>query len=233
MKKIIITILTLTVILSSTACNKPEISENNSSQNQSTKNTKDAEKVAKKFMDKICELDIEGAKEYILNPEDIPQKIKDITSLKDFAEQKLNQLPQELQQYEKDFAELFSTATSDILNILSYKITDSEVEDNKVFVDVELITPSEKAFENVGEKISTKAKEQIKLIAEEAFYEGQLTESSTDEETLNIVMSELFTYLNTYIKDFIKNAKTEPTEIELVLEKQNGQWKIILADIED
>ena len=46
-------------------------------------------------------------------------------------------------------------------------------------------------------------------------------------------MPELFTYLNTYIKDFIKNAKTEPTEIELVLEKQNGQWKIILADIED
>ena len=233
MKKIIITILTLTVVLSTAACNNADISENKNSQNQSDKATKEAEKVAKKFMDKICELDIEGAEEYVSNPEDIPQNITDMASLKDLANEKTKELPSELKQYEDDFSKLFTTATTDISNVLSYKITDSEKEDNKVFVDVDLIAPSEISFENVGEKISTNAKEQIKIIAEEAFYEGKLTEESTDEETLKVVMPKLFTYLNDYIKDFIKNIKTESTEIELILEKQNGEWKIILTDIDD
>ena len=101
-----------------------------------------------------------------------------------------------------------------------------------MFEEVALITPAEEEFENIGEKISKDAKEKINSIAEEAFYSGKLTETSTDEETLKLVMPELFNYLNDYIKDFIKNTKTESTEIELVLEKINGQWKITLTDIE-
>lgn len=232
MKKIIITILTLAVILSSTACTKTENPIKDSTQSQSTKNTKEAEKTAKNFMDKICELDIDGAKEYIINPEDIPQKITNLSSLKEYAEKNAKQLPEELKQYEKDFSELFTTATTYISDVISYKVTDSEAEDNKVFVEVDLITPAEEEFENIGEKISKDAKEKINSIAEEAFYSGKLTETSTDEETLKLVMPELFNYLNDYIKDFIKNTKTESTEIELVLEKINGQWKITLTDIE-
>ena len=231
MKKIFLTFLTLILILSSTACNKTE--EINSVQSQAEKDKKEAKKVVTNFMNELCELDIEDAKEYVLNPEDIPQKITEIASLTDSTESLLKQLPESLKKYKDDFSELFDTATDSISDTLSYKITKSKTEDDKILIDIDLITPPQSEFENIKENISIQAKEQMKIIAEEAFYDGKLSENSTDDETLKVVMPKLFTHLNDYIENHIENLQTESTSIELTLTKKNGKWKITLTDIDD
>ena len=233
MKKIIVTILTLTVIISSAACNKTKTPEPPSTSEQSINNIKKAEETAKKFMDEICASNINEAKKYVYNPEVIPEKISDITSLKDYAKNLSKELPQDLKEYEKDFSKLFGITIDEFSKILSYKIVGSEEKDNNVVVTIKFISPSEEQFENVGEDISTESKKQIKIIAEEAFYDGKITELSSDEETLEIIMPELFSYLNNYIVDFIENLETESTTIELTVSKQNDKWQILLGDITD
>lgn len=234
MKKTILAVLALATALSFTACSKDNSTDekdNKPAENQTVKevsNTDKAEDTVDKFFSSLLALEFDDCKKYIDDFDALDIDFDEFSSISDYKETVMKELPDELADYEDDFGSLFDNLIDEILDTMDYEILSSEEDGDNVAVEVKITVPED--TDNIEDKISENLESSLNDIIEEMLNDGTITEDMSEDDLMKAIVPKVIDVMNDSISANIKNLKTTTQTIDVVVyENDNGEW-IINAD---
>ncbi len=199
MKKLIALLLTLVCAVSLVGCGGSEESELL------------ATETAVGFLDALAALDVEAMSSYLDDSEAIPETAKNLN-----VENILANLPEEMVAYEDNFKEMAEAIIAKLSSYSSYEIT--EVADNggeyvftADFVSAEL---EENFFE------TALGQENLIEILNALVESGQIDETTTDDEAMNLIFAEIVSIINEM------ELETSESNKEITVYEKDGKWVV-------
>lgn len=196
--------------------------------NEITTNDKeDATRVATKFMDSLCSLELKAAADCTTNPEEVIKKLgfhsPDELISKSFQDMMAKPEMKNFQPYENDWLEILKTVVFTIVDkTISYKIVSVSEEGDKYNISTEVSLPDSTLDYN---KLFDKDAITQKMI-QKAITSGKITNKLTNEEAMAIIMP----IMKDEIISSVQNADipTKTMSISFSVVKKNDEWRIDL-----
>ncbi|MBR3848398.1 MAG: hypothetical protein IKM21_03805 [Oscillospiraceae bacterium] len=223
MKKFLALLLALTLAFSTVSCSlfaNPE------------KDKAEVEATVKSFMDAYIALNFDGLDQYVVNKEDLAAKLAevDLTAAFDTA---MNDVPAEMEPYRQDLQKIFNDTIEKLKSKFSYTMVDAvrSEDGNEYTVTVDLNVPDSDSA-NLGDVFSESAnREAITGIINEMISSGKITQSTTQDEMLALLMPEVMKLVETTINNLEIDVITHQGTL-IVTKADDGKWLIDLEKSE-
>ena len=236
-KKLLCMFLACLLVLSIASCGQSNDADKDDDKDTSTKTEETVkeeklsdsdmvEKVANDFMDSLCKLDVEKAVTYLDNYDgELPFKNKD-ELINNFCEELLAE--EGLDAYKDDFVKIMSKAFDSLIDTMSYKIEDTNVDgDNaKVKISITMADTENIDFDEVLSDMDFDPEAYIQELTDS----GKITDSMSEEEIMNAIMPKLLEIMGDCFDVAFKNADTTTIDDEMELTKNGDNWIISGGD---
>lgn len=218
MKRLLALLLALMCVISMVACSEEKSKK---TEEEETVSEEDAREVAEGFMDAYIQLDLDGMKKYIDDPDFLDEKLGediDIDSMIDtYVEEAIKEDP-ELEPVKEEMKSFMSTAMDKYLSAISYEIMDVEEDDGTFTYTVELTIPDENT--DMSEYMELDEDAYASLIME-GISNGTIT---TTEDVYTVIFEAIEEKLAEIEFD------TTTKEIKLVVREVDGELKVIAEE---
>lgn len=223
MKKFFALFLTLTLAFSMASCSlfaNPE------------KDKSEVENTVKSFMDAYIAFDFEDLSQYVLNKEDLAAKIAEVDLTVAFDDI-MKDIPSEMAPYKQDIRKIFDNTIEKLKSNFSYTIVDAVKSEssNEYTVTIDLTVPDSDSAD-LGAFFSEAAgRETLLGILDGMISSGKITQSTTEQEMLALLMPEVVKLIESAIDDLEVDVITQNTHLT-VTQTDGGKWVIDLEKSE-
>ena len=217
MKKLLSILLTFVLMFTLAAC---------SILGNTKDNTKDVEKTVTSFLDAFTNLELDGIEEYFVDGNKLPEAITEF-DVDSVLEEMTASMSEELSAYAADFESIIIDMINKMKEKLSYEIKSIERADkgNEYIVSFDLTTPD---VDNVDfEAIITEKMNETVMndMIMKMFEEGTISETTSQEEMMDLIMSEVLPVIRDTVTTIDYDVTTEEKEL-IVIESEDGKWLI-------
>lgn len=232
MKKFLSILLVFVLMFSLVSCGESNDADTNTTKKEKVKEETKTDKqlveeTVKEFFDAFSELDFEGMKAQLSDPDLMPEEFNAYNG-DVFVENALSSIPQEVQEYvdQSVIENYMERSLNKMKEYISYEITDiKKVNDEEYKATVDLTLPdseSSNADEVLGEYMS---EEGTMLLVQQLAEEGVITENSTQEEVLGALMLKIFEIASDALDEIQFETSTSAIEYTVV-KTDDGKWLI-------
>lgn len=190
-------------------------------------NKEKAIEAAEKFMDAYVALDADAIKELVVDEDDLPDGIKEFDF--DAAMGELGGV----EGFEEELKEILDIVIDKAKKKMSYEVEEVEENDGVFTVTVKakvVDEVSEEFQEIVSEELS---EEKMMEIAYGLIESGKITESTTEDELLSLILEEAFDLMKKVVSEI--DFETREATYKIVVVEKDGKWLVDAkeSDIED
>lgn len=211
MKKLLCLLLAMVMCFSLVACSSEEGAGSDSAA--------EAEKALVGFMDALCDFDADAMVDYVVDPDAIPEEIKNVN-----VETLMATMPEMLAEYEDDFRDVFTALVEKFTSGIKYEIKDSEEVDEGYAFTLDVSMPEGNPADSLQDLFT---EETLTELVMEKVSSGEIALDSSEEEIMAAVMPALFDMMNKEIESM--EFEIETTEKEIIVSEVDGEW---LVDID-
>ncbi len=211
MKKLLCLLLAMVMCFSLVACSSEEGAGSDSAE--------EAEKAFTGFMDALCAFDAEAMADYVVDPDAIPEEIKNVN-----VEAMMATMPEMMAAYEEDLRGVYTALLEKYTAAVSYEKKDSEETDDGYVFTVDMSMPKEDPADSLQNSLTEEAFTELLV---EKVTAGELSLDATEEEAMAVIMPAFFDMMNKEIESM--EFEIETTEKEIIVSEVDGEW---LVDID-
>ena len=183
------------------------------------------ENTVKSFMDTLMEFKFDELAKYVVDKDELPEEITGLDLTAVFNEA-MDELPAEFEGYVGEFEKIFSGVMDLLKDKVGYEIKAIEKGDDKgkysVTLDLTVPEVADVDFENILTEGMNE--EQLTGMLMEMFEAGTITENTSEQEMMDLIMPKVIEIMNNSIKNMTFESSTEEIEFDVV--KENGEWLI-------
>ena len=211
MKKLLSILIVVALIVACAGC----LSTNTDSE-------KKAIETVENFLNALTQLDGQTIKSY-LSDESLVDSVP-FAGSGSFSELVLSNFPDELEEYKNDFMPMIDAMEEKITSCMSYEILGVEANDDSYDVSAEYIMPAN--LDIMTDMYSeTFSEENLVIILENLVNDGIITDSTTEEELMPIIVNAIVEQATLVADEFEFEAKE--TQVVYTVSEFDGKWLII------
>ncbi|MBQ4516978.1 MAG: hypothetical protein II997_00155 [Clostridia bacterium] len=232
MKKVLSVVLVLLFSVSLLAgCGSSDAGTAPSSiENSAETNEEAATKAAEHFIKSLIDLDVDSMRKTVVNPERYEELFSQL-DVNVLIENLLTESP-EMAAYKEPLAEIIEYVFDKMMANADYTINETKKDGKNYIVSAEITLPELGDFDSIFETAmgNTFSDEKIAALIGQLFVDGKVTNSSSEEDIMNAVMSEILSSMKATVDSI--EIKTETYKENFVACNENGTWLIDLGQSE-
>ncbi len=227
MKKLLALFLALMLAFSVSACSL--FGGDKEDSKKTTKNDKEAvEETVNAFMGAFVDFNFAELKNYVVDEKSIPKDLANL-DFDDYIDEAMEDFPPELSAYEDDYRGLFDAMIDKVKSEFTYEIEEVEQvgKEDKYEVTIDVTMPDFENIDIADTLEDTFSDDAFATILSDLLASGKITENSTEDEILDLVVDEVIDLCTDTINDL--EFKTTTEELDLtVVKTDDGEWLIEL-----
>ncbi len=221
MKKILALVLALMCAFSFASCGK---SDTKSEETVKKTPEQEATDTINGFMTALTSFDFEDMKKYVANTDVLPEDIRQFDVKTLLSEN----IPAELSDYTSEFEAFAQNIFDKLSSAMSYKIKETTKDGEGYAFIIELTAPD---FEKIDLETTLAQKlteDAIGGIVNELVSSGDITDATTEEEVLPLIVPPMFELMNEAVEEL--SFDTQITEEEFYVKKDGEKWIVDVSE---